>query len=227
MTTYLPFAAYVGGLLYGKAIANGAPVAGVELKLMLDCASAGIGIESTPIMTGTTQADGTYQFIDPPAVPFRTSYRSSCVGLHLEYGAQGPKSLRRPGLVLYGRFNGIQQYRRGENRQLPLTDLTEIKLIAPESDATLPITFRWQPRSRDLMERYELDIVDFGVTGACFLSGDLGYADQLTLFNLENGGRKCFLNAGYTWLVTAYRRDQYPWVWMYVTSEYRPILFTQ
>lgn len=71
-------------------------------------------------------------------------------------------------------------------------------------------------------------VVDYGVTGRCFGSGDLGYADQFIMLSLVSGSQKCVPNAGYTWVVVAYQNSPlYPWVSMYVTSEYRPILFIQ
>jgi C1A family cysteine protease len=189
--TYLPLvvrsnpAPVVQGI-NGLVTSNGAPTAGINLKLIFYNGSAWVEKAAT-----TTGADGRYAFVGMPSLVAGQGY-------YVFFGYNTTNS----GYLYYWAGPTLTSYTAGTALAGGDFDIANVTLLSPSFGATrtLPVTFTWQRRGLS-GDTYRLILFDPG-SSDWWLTDDLGDVGSATMTSLPDGVK---YDKTYGWLVRVYR----------------------
>lgn len=195
--------------IHGLVNDNGAPAPGVPLELRFYDGATW----STRANT-TTATDGTYEFLNQPALTPGQKY-------YVRYlNTEGAGA--RPDRLWLWWTQELTTY-SGEEINIGNFDLANITLVAPTNEAgiSLPYTFQWAPRPASPTDSYEFNLFDYADDDPYFYTAPpLGYVGGFTLNGLPEGFETY---AWYLWNVWVYSPDggvgvSYWANWVYFTN---------
>ncbi len=181
--------------IYGKVTHQGEPIPGINLLLRFYDGSSW-----STVNAATTQSDGTYLFVDPPALASGQRY-------YVRYqNSDSGGNVSNPVYLWLWYSIDIDSYEVGDKMHGGDFDIAEIALQSPGSNAieTLPTTFTWTPRTATPMDSYEFDLYDLNSDAYFYTDPPLGYVDSYTLHTLPDSFG---FDTEYLWEVWVYAPD--------------------
>lgn len=170
---YMPIVTNPSKGIYGTLTLNGKPAANVTINLRytVDWNDEN-PINTTSIFTVTTDANGSYNFLNAPSI--KSPERLWALYFNYE---NDPKK------VYFWIGQRIMTYTAGQEVMIPTMDLADIALVSPADGTTteLPATFKWVPRTGEPTHSYEWNIYDLDGPGYYVTKLPVG-ADSFILY---------------------------------------------
>ena len=163
-----------GGLISGRVLANGTPVAGAQVVLR----SYVHAQTESSVMTTTTTITGYYAFANPPSTPAGFTY-------YVRYGPQ----YDNPAYVGIWYGPDLPPYTAGTRTSGGDLNVANVPAVSPADNTTvtLPVTFRWTRRTTTT-DSYSFMLGGWAESNYTDTveSGPLGYVGEYTVASIPH-----------------------------------------